>query len=116
MTTYTCALWYGYHHVAQFSLCVDEAEAVEEAYYMSERGDGGAVGIQYEDGRFVSVSDWTALLEFQKQCHLEEEAACKANALKPKPPTYEVEVPWGVGRAAERVLTSTPPPPWLGKQ
>jgi len=111
---YTCAVWYYRYHSPRYELFETEQDAAEDAYYMTETGECSVSGVQFADGRTVSVKEWQAYADVVAAAEAEREASARAaEAPTPQPvkPARVVTDPFG-GIALD---IRDGDPDWLGR-
>lgn len=98
------ALWYDRHHVRCYSLQDTERDAAGLAVSLKEYEEGVPIGVQFADGRTLTVDQWPAY----QQVQAEQDAEW---IRQPPRPTREVLDPFD----GATVVVDADVPRWLGR-
>lgn len=112
MSEPTCAVWFWRYHSIGVDTFDSEDSAVAFALGCEEEGSASIAGIQYADGRFVAVDDWTALDEYRDRRDAWWDEAAKRADDGPRPELRVVSPPFEA--KGQTVTVDASEPSWLG--
>jgi hypothetical protein len=103
------ALWYWQNRTPYVALEATPRSAAVRAFYMLHDDTGAPEGVQFPDGRFVSIWDLPEFAAVRKEL---DQVATTAEPVELD--VREVRVPWDDGEGWKaRVPADTPP--WVGR-
>ena len=110
MSTDECALWYDCYNWRRHRLYDNETDAAVAAIALEEDETGWPVGVQFADGRVLTVECWPAYQSARAQRDADDKARLEEVTVRPRPAMRKIRDPFDHG-AIEIEATE---PGWVG--